>query len=490
MATPMPRAATMREVPYRQRPVARKRELTVGQRVITIYFTVAYFIPMLADVLLGDSVVSSYTSVQTTVYSAGLLVVVYSGAMAWSGIGVRILPRFDLRPLHKHAVRIGRFYPKLRLAIGVTALVLAIGNLGTGLNTYRYTEQSISEYSNPLLLVTVVLNMILNVDLLHWVLVNRKHDVPLFSRSRLEMIFLAAVLVISANGTATMMIALAVLGFSLFPRIGVSIVFVPQGGYGSRVVRLVGVVILGAAILGASWFAGETIKRRASTQVESIDDAQSSVKERILSDEKFLTNYFYYLVYRISIHYYSYLFTLDAPGDVLSAGESTPLLFPLRTAAFRADYVLGSPLNLPRPPISSIGRLNYLLLSANPIRDREGSAPGLIASFNYVVFFPLSLVLCALYAGTVAKLIDRFARNAEVGRWSVPGMLIVLLSLQGLFYSPFDLVMIFDDSFIYLSILTGVYLAYARSDRVRFPVGAQMPIQAIRPTIGRPLAIR
>jgi hypothetical protein len=408
--------------------------------------------------------------------------------MAWSGIGVRILPRLDLRPLHKHAARIGGIYPKLRLAIGLTALVLAIGNLGTGLNTYRYTEQSISEYSSPMLLVTVVLNMILNVDLLHWMLVNRRHDMPLLSRRRLEMIFLAAVLVISANGTATMMIALATLGFSLFPGMGQSIVFVPQGGYARRAIRLVGVVILGAGILGASWFAGETIKRRASTQVASIDDAQSGVRDRIVSDEQFLTNYFYYLVYRISIHYYSYLFTLEAPADMLTA--STPLLFPLRTAVFRADYVLGSPLNLPRPSISSIGRLNYLLLSANPIRDREGSAPGLIASFNYVLFFPLSLVICALYTGTVAKVIDRFARNADVGPWSVPGMLIVLLSLQGLFYSPFDLVIIFDDSFIYLSILTGVYLAYARSDRLQLSTHVLIPNHSSRPAIARPVAVR
>ena len=135
------------------------------------------------------------------------------------------------------------------------------------------------------------------------------------------------------------------------------------------------------------------------------------------------------------------------------------LAYPLQTLLFRVDYLLGGPFEIVKPEVGSIAQLNYRLLTAGVLRIREGSAPGLIASFNYVLAFPLNIVCCALYLRWLSNRVEALLSGQRHRRLSLLGVLLLITFLQVFFQSPFDFLMLIDDAVIYMVLLVGLSVA-------------------------------
>jgi hypothetical protein len=99
-----------------------------------------------------------------------------------------------------------------------------------------------------------------------------------------------------------------------------------------------------------------------------------------------------------------------------------------------------------------LARANYLQISLYPVNPREGTSPGLIASF--VMAFPLLLAIpmVGIYCAFIARMIDRLA-EAMPARLSLFGHILLLYFLYVLFVSPVDFLLIVDNAFIMLALL-------------------------------------
>jgi hypothetical protein len=223
-----------------------------------------------------------------------------------------------------------------------------------------------------------------------------------------------------------------------------------------------GVVVVTLFI--AAWLAGEGIKATSSTREENtiLGSAQSSAGDLAANGA---VEYFFYLIERSSIYYNSLLYTTYDLSDVPAVAGGSPIMLPLKSLLFRADYLLGSPLRIEKPTVPSIMGLNYLLVIDRPNRySRSGSAPGLIAAFTYALPFPINIVACSLYLLWFARTIDVLLWRRGRQKVSLVGLLLLYMFAEQFLQSPFDLLMVIDGATIF-ALLTYVLYRVEQPNR-------------------------
>jgi hypothetical protein len=440
--------------------------LTIGQQFVTVYFGIAYLLPMVGNVLFDEYIVSSYIIMPLTLYAAVMIIGVYVLFLILSTVNIPsgIVPGASLiRPM---ALDIGAIYTGLRPFIAVIAALFAAMSLISGSVGYRYGAQGISELNSPLLVILIVLRIIIGLDLFYCMFVKAGETDKPFTRRYLQNILLSATLLISANGVADAFFSLTTVLYSVFPRVFKRLVFMPKSGPALIAWLVASVVIILFIAAGASAW-GNAVK--ASAGVGDLPDEPkvltvfARMSEFYLTDPDSLSTYFYYLIERLSIYYYSYLFTVESTWEFLNRGELTVLALPLRSFLFRIDYLTSGMFGMVRPDISSIMQLNYQLLTLEPTNTREGSSPGAIGAFNYVFSHPVGPILCAFYLSWVSKVIDALFRQHQQELLSVFSAVLLFFYLGPFFQSPFDWLLVIDDGLIYLVLVVGLASAEERS---------------------------
>jgi hypothetical protein len=212
-----------------------------------------------------------------------------------------------------------------------------------------------------------------------------------------------------------------------------------------------------AVIFPIAWFSGETIKASSTGDVTLVA-AAASVADRVRSDDRFLENYLYYFISSISSYYYSFLFTVEAPRNELRYESVSPLLLPIETFMFRLDYLLGGLYEVERPAVGSLSQWNYVVMTSDEQSSRVGTSPGVLASFIYVFGFPLNVLLCAVYLHWVSKATNLLVARHRSAVFSECGVLLFLLFVYDVFQSPFDILIVFDNSVLYRLLLIGLVI--------------------------------
>src|SRR5262249_39188791 len=142
-----------------------------------------------------------------------------------------------------------------------------------------------------------------------------------------------------------------------------------------------------------------------------------------------LISFWYYLVERVSIFYYSFQLTVSTAFSQLRHAEPLAIYYPLRTLLFRLDLLLGHPFGVVKPEVGSLMALNYNLLVAVPFGSRPGSSPGIIGSFCYILPFPLNIVGTAIYLRWLSNMCDALLTAHRRESLSLIGIGIFLLLL-------------------------------------------------------------
>ncbi|BBU63686.1 hypothetical protein MSC49_36210 [Methylosinus sp. C49] len=185
-------------------------------------------------------------------------------------------------------------------------------------------------------------------------------------------------------------------------------------------------IILG----GGAYVIGDAIKRDIAP-LEVITEMEAGGKGAFAD----------YLIGRLSVHWYSLVVAVHEFVEVDVGGQFDHLMAPLGNAWFRFSTLTGMPSE--RPLNGSLGRLNYNLINRYPLSEREGSSPGLIASF--LIAFPVWLAPFALTAYLAAyNGIQRRLRQRMAGRLSWVGEAVLLEFTSIFFASPVDFLLIFD----------------------------------------------
>lgn len=169
--------------------------------------------------------------------------------------------------------------------------------------------------------------------------------------------------------------------------------------------------------------------------------------------------YIYYLVERFSSHLYSYNYTLTQPFGGLQWKDVRAVFIPLKSFLFRADYLTGGFFGVEKPAVASVSQLNYRMLVREHFRSREGTSPGLLGSFNYLLPWPLNLVLALIYMLFLVQLFNVLFSNVPGKQISFLGLVIVLHVFQNFMDSPVDFLMIVDNSFMKVLVILLIYWA-------------------------------
>ncbi len=447
--------------------------MSFGQRLVAAFFLLMYVLPLVGDILFGDKIFSIYKKTPLTPEAILMFAGTFVLFMVISrGPRLVIFPRGLAGSVRGVFARVGRLYLRYRLPFALGSFVFAVPYLGAGLSAYRYSSDRITDVDSTLGLIVIVLNLVATVDMIYWMFSRPIENRPLLSRRRVEHVLMSVLLLITANGTASMLGALAAMGFSLVPSLFHRYVFRPDGQtFIARASHSLIVFILVLAVGSSAWVAGEIIKLSSAEVDADLIEGAGALQTHIEESPEFVSSFGYYLVEGMSSYYHSALFTTSTDHSDLSGGASTPLLHPLQSFLFRLDYLTGRFMKVPSPEHGSLSRLNYALLSDEPeISERQGTSPGVLGSFNYVFPFPLSIFGCAIYLAWVARMTNGLLRSHRGEKLTVIGTLLLLFYMLIFFQSPFDFLLVIDNGFIFAALIAAIAFTAERSPLL-VPVG-------------------
>ncbi len=334
-------------------------------------------------------------------------------------------------------------------------LFLSVGIFGTisGMSQWRYSANELSSYINPISFLYVLAPNI--VELILFILIFFQYN-SAGNQYRIVAFMVVICLALTASGIGPMIGVLLALIFAIIPLTVRRLIFKQflnnQGfaGVSASVILLLPIVFclgVGAYLVGDAIKTGMSILDVISTN-SRID----------------LESFLYYFVGRISVHWYSINAALHQTVELGVGDPVNNLMAPAANAAFRFSTLFGDWLNIERPLNGSMSRINYNLVSLYPFNDREGTSPGLIATF--VLAFPIWIGPFALagYLWIYDK-VQLGLRRRFAGRLTLFGEFILLYFTAILFASPVDFLLLFDT--IPFSMLALSYLGLHKKTSIK-----------------------
>jgi hypothetical protein len=326
-------------------------------------------------------------------------------------------------------------------------------------NDFRYSDVSLSERNSPILLLAILANVFVQLDLFYQMFLASLVHIRIFSLRWIENMMMVAALFFGVAGTASVMIGLIALLFSLFPTRFKQLVYAGGGGVSTaRILKFAALSCAFVVVFFLAWNVGEGIKAASDTglSIEAVVENMPEIAGNL--DLDFAKFFLYTIIERISVHYYSFLMTENLPKNELLHNEPSAFAYPFRSFLFRSNFLFGQAFDVERPDTTTVAQLNYRnLTSLKDFNPREGSAPGLLASFNYAFPFPLNILFCALYLVWVSKVIDVITSANSDKSLSIFGAFLVYLFIDIFFQTPNDFLVVVDNAIFYLAIILGIY---------------------------------
>ena len=320
---------------------------------------------------------------------------------------------------------LAKFIIKHKSIIIFSCLILSVYFVINNLNSYRYTDQRLSDNINfPLLILSFFKSAIFAYVYIDFDLKKQHINKNFLSLFQKIGIILLQLFTITGLTSGLMLV------FSIY------LLFAFNPDKKNRFFLFFFKYLLVFLILCVLFIISYAVKWEVDFQ-ESIN----------IIKELDLKNYLDYLVSRLSVSYYALMNYTNLNLNYIDYLENISITY--RNLIFRFDSLIGGILDVSKPAINSINRLNYILINNGYIDDRSGTSPGIIASFLYQFGSFLGLLLASSYVSYVFKLVD------SVNKFSLLKLLVLIMFFQGVFKSPFLALLIFDTDF--LSLIMFIY---------------------------------
>lgn len=334
------------------------------------------------------------------------------------------------------------------ILIGI--LIISINGATSGFSRWRYADDGLSSALGPTQLLYVVAPNILEIILFLLIFFNhglsRKKFLPL-------LMLLTVCLMLTASGIGPMVLVILAFAVMIWPESVRRLLFRPKFDSVWKIRKsttrsLIFIIPVLSVIAIFGYLIGDSIKR-------GVDIVSVIEQTGFEGFRAFLI----YLLERLSVQWYSLLVSLNRYVELGLQGQLENLYAPLGNAAFRLSALLGGVFDVERPVDGSIARINYGLINLYPFNDREGTTPGLIASF--VIAFPawFSPIALASYL-SVYSYIQQKLRSHMGGDLSLIGEIVFLYFTVVFFSSPVDFLLIFDP--LVITIIFWCYIALRR----------------------------
>lgn len=489
--------------------------MSTGQKLISFYFLKAYLFAIIGNIIFKEEIISSYKLYPLTyialisIFSIYFLYLAISRAFSLSDSYINLS---YLHSITKILNVLGTKYLNHRFSIAWGMTLFSLLYFFHGFSSYRYGTTSLSEINSPMLFACILMESVITFDLFYFFFLRHTQNIDISKKTYFSNILFASSLILLANGTGSAFIAFILFFASIAPKKFNIIIFKEANlAFHKRLLYLMLHTIIFVFIIILAWNHGEAIKNVSLTKNPLVilkssigfwqgkafkDNFSENIKNNHAQNEQtaqntnsqntqsapeihntpnsnsqniqlikenlshlsnfllYLKSFSYYFIERSSIYYYSFLYTVNENINL----QGSPIIYPFNNMLFRMDYLFfRGMLGFKRPDPGSICSLNYQLLS-KVIVPNKGSAPGLLASFNYVFTFPFNFIFCIFYLVILSSLIDRlFSKTSN--KISFFGILIIFLLFEIFFQSPFDILIIFDSTMLQLLLIIGLILA-------------------------------
>lgn len=429
--------------------------MTVGWRVVLLYVVAYFLLPSVGQYVFSAEIESIYLT-----DAVGPMLAIGACGVAATALLMNRLRLFDGTRIF-HAVRplagaLARLYAKMRLPFAFAAVALSIGLQSLGLNAYRYTDYGMTASDSSLTLLASLAGAIISADLSTRMFGARRAAAGL--AVRVGDVLLALALLLAVNGTAATFMAVVSTIWACMPAQFDRLVFPSEtASLWMRLRHQVVVVISAVVVFGSAWLTGEAIKATSSGDL-SLGSAYQEVVHRV-ADSETVRSYLLYVLEALSSHYHSAAFVTSVDYADLQYQDQSPIVHPVSSLVFRIGYLVGLLDSGERPDVGSLSRLNYLLAAKLASSERAGTSPGVLASFVYVAGFWLGVPLAGVFLQGVAVFLTALFCKPAVGSWSGIAMGLMLLVCLPIFQSPFDLLILVDNTSLYVACLVAFTLA-------------------------------
>ncbi len=421
-----------------------------GDKVVFIFLSFTYFLPLLYSHLLYEEIITTYKVSKPGLTECAYFVALISAYFLLKQPFKRINP--NNIPFKSSFSFLSREFLTKRYIYLISFLAVLPLWFIYDFGTYRYSAilNPISQQS-PILYIFVFAHIIIYTYFFWRIFFSTKEE---DGRFRISDLTFSIFCILTISGTFAALMAVIFLLFSIFPRRFKG--FVMANGYlplnkTKAFLNFTLVVLVFSILLILAITLGTVL-------------AKSGDLERVIADwadSEFYLPFVLYLGERISVHFYAFSFTISEEFKTSYYDPYFILYTLVDTFWFRLDTLAGGIFSVNKPDVSSVSHINFLVTSNFP-REGEGTAPGLLASMNYIFPLPLALLTSALLLNLYSWVINnlRFPSN---GRISILGCVLFYFFTKEVFYSPIDLLLIFDEGFIVLFILCIVLLPYLNS---------------------------
>ena len=403
--------------------------MTSGQFVSFFYVTLYIMVPMVSNLLFGQAYWSIYFYTDPPFWALALIVglwLIIASPIMRIRLARKRRPNKQLRLLEAFIRQ-----HTLKLAI---LIALLIGLLYSPTSAaFRYTSGGISSGGIQLILV-LILKSVASIALMWLLVVYVRQDLHLRRSDRLAVWILAGIILYTVNGTASFLTATFFLLFAASPKLFVHLVFIetdsPLLSAKSLLHLLSPVLIL--ALFFMALMVGDSVKQSGQIRLDnhSVTFSITWLAVRVVDG--------------ISSHYYALAQFFDQRVYQILEQFSYPLSYPLSSIEYRIGQLLG--LNVQRPEIQSISRLNFIANSFK-ISESEGTSPGFFASFLYIMPLPFGILAAMIYIRWIISVIDRFF-DLPGFKLSLFGSFFVLLQFLFAYQSPPDFLILLDNTVI------------------------------------------
>lgn len=405
--------------------------MTSGQLVCFLYGAVYFLCPMVSHILFGQTDWSIYYYTHPAPWVLALI------AGTWLLIASPILrikvsvPRFRDRS----SAKLRAFLRKYTLTLAIL-IALTVGLIySPSLASFRYVDSGLS-YGGWQLILTIILKSVAAIVLLWLLTVFKSQNLNIKLTDRISVWLLTMVLLYTVDGTGSFLSAILFLIFAVSPKFFTNLILTKTNTplFSARAVwNFCFVPLLFIALIFLSLIIGEGIKSKEfSFDVKLVIFSLKWLAVRIVDG--------------VSSHYYAFVQFFDPQTYRILEKYDYPLSYYLQSSEYRMGTLLG--VEVVRPEVQSLSRLNFLVNSFK-ISATEGTSPGVLASFLYILPLPLGLFAAFIYLRWVTNLIDQLF-DLQGFKLSIFGGIFVLQQLLFLYQSPLDFLLIFDNSVILL----------------------------------------
>lgn len=424
--------------------------------VVSVYFLIYLFLPMLFQYHYFEDILSIYSpqkynfnSILFSALTILMFLILYVCSKKLFSESIIILP------WHKVSLYIFKLYLKYRNYISVICFFIAVFTIYSGSSNLRYTTSSLSQKGSSSFIISIT-KTIIYFDL---ITIFFSYDDGYFSkfykRKIISIIFLCSHFLL-IGGSADTLIGMIILGRLYFKKT-FSFLFYKNKNDGlisfKAFLRYLSIFLLFFPIISLVVAGGNFIKA-------DLEVVQLNILFSFLDS---LNIFLLYIGESFSSHVHSLNFSISNHSNFNDNSIMEVLNVPLNSLKHRTNILLGHlpyPLDNDKPIYSSLTRFNYLKITGNYSDLRQGTSPGVLASFVYLGGGHLGAVICALYLNFISKKIDiLYQKKNKSKRVTLIGVSIILFLFLFCFQSPLDFINVIDN----ISILFLMVLVYSNA---------------------------